>query len=411
MDQASAIAQFPFANFDEIRHKRLRQQLRAIGYTEGAVSKRLKIWHIVAIALTQYPVYQARLRQQADALSTVISLFQLQDRVSREAADDALTPAVVDDLLAIGILTPADASTVVANVSIYPYAGFYFVTDHRFWPVSHQYYSVPSQPVMYIGEDSYALAYLAPKVKAGGRVLDLCTGSGVQAISASRHAGDVIGVDINPRAIDFARFNAALNGVAARCDFRRGNLYEPVSGANFRQDDQRFDLILANPPFVPSPHTGEERLLYRDGGPAGDEILHRILKGLLRHLTAEGVAAIVSVYADQKRSPFKTRIKRWVGARAIVNLLLLRFFSATPEEFASWHTWQAFGDTFEAYSQRYNHWLDTLQGAQITQVTSGILAVRAGHRPASQFRIVNIPLPSQPDHEVIERELDSRAGE
>jgi carbamoyltransferase len=400
------VAQFPFAHLDELGFRRLREQLKSIGYAEATISKRLRIWHVVAIALTQYPVYQARLRQRPDALSTVISLLLIQDPVPREEADDALTHDVVDDLLAIGILIPADAGMVVATVSVYPCAGFYFVTDHRFWPVSHQHYNATPQPVMYIGEDSYALAYLAPKVGGHGRVLDLCTGSGIQAILASRQARRVIGVDINERAVAFARFNASLNGVAARCDFRLGNLYQAVDGSNLDKADRRFDLILANPPFVPSPHAGEERLLFRDGGPAGDEILSRILEGLLAHLAARGMAAIVSLFVDQKRSSFKTRIKRWTGSRSKVNLLLLRFFSAAPEEFASWHTWQAFGDNFEAYSRRYNQWLDTLRAAQITQVTSGILAIRAGDEPRQRLRIVDTLLPARPRPNTIKRELD-----
>ena len=82
---------------------------------------------------------------------------------------------------------------------------------------------------------------------------------------ASRYAKEVIGVDLNPRAIRFARFNAQLNGVR-NISFVQGNLYEPVK-------EQSFDTILANPPFVPSP---KRQIRFRDGGATGEEILEQL---------------------------------------------------------------------------------------------------------------------------------------
>src|SRR5207248_1145451 len=116
-----------------------------------------------------------------------------------------------------------------------------FAADHRFRLAG----PAPREPVMYLGGDSYALAYLAPAPPEGGRALDLCSGSGVHAILAAlRGAARAIGVDVSPRAIAFARWNAALNGVAERCEFRRGDLYAPLRA---EEEDARFDLILANP--------------------------------------------------------------------------------------------------------------------------------------------------------------------
>lgn len=399
-----------FGHYDEARVRRLRRRLQSIRYTEEAIAKRLQIRHLTAIALTQYPVYYERLQQSDDSLSTAISLFLVQGEVRRAAADAALTAGVVEDLLSMSILTPAGEGMVVAGVSIYPCEDFYFVTDHRFWPVSHQYYSAPRQPVMYLGEDSYALAFLAPKAAAGGRVLDLCTGSGVQAVVASRHAGGVVGVDINPRALEFASLNAALNGVAKRCEFRRGSLYEPVT----RSDGERgagelFDVILANPPFVPSPHAGEERLLYRDGGVAGDEILSGVVKGLSSHLKPGGLAAIMSFFIDQKRALIEEKIKRWAGG-AKADFLLFRFFSTTPEEFASWYTWRAFGDDFAAYSERYQEWLGALKSARIERLVNGVLAARLSPDASSSFRVIDAPLPISPQGDAVAREFGLAAG-
>src|SRR6266508_4516453 len=56
--------------------------------------------------------------------------------------------------------------------------------------------------------------------------LDVGTGCGVLALMTARHSERVVGVDTNPRALNFARFNAALNDVH-NVEFREGSLFDP----------------------------------------------------------------------------------------------------------------------------------------------------------------------------------------
>ena len=77
-------------------------------------------------------------------------------------------------------------------------------------------------------------------------------------IPAASAAERVVGVDSNRRAVGFARLNGML-GDAWNAVFVEGDLYGPVAG-------ERFNLILANPPFVASP---VYELAFRDGGPSG----------------------------------------------------------------------------------------------------------------------------------------------
>ena len=73
------------------------------------------------------------------------------------------------------------------------------------------------------------------------RVLDMGTGSGVNAILAASRSVDVVAVDINPHALAAARDNAARNGVAERIEVRHSDVFSNVDGA--------FDLIIFDPPF------------------------------------------------------------------------------------------------------------------------------------------------------------------
>ncbi len=74
-------------------------------------------------------------------------------------------------------------------------------------------------------------------------ILDLGTGSGCLAIAVARELpqAQVTAVDVSAAALDVARENAARHGVAVR--FLQGDWFAPLGG-------ERFDLILANPPYV-----------------------------------------------------------------------------------------------------------------------------------------------------------------
>jgi release factor glutamine methyltransferase len=73
------------------------------------------------------------------------------------------------------------------------------------------------------------------------RVLDMGTGTGVNALLAASRATDVTGVDINPDAVAAATANAMRNGLTGRATFVVGDLFDAVDG--------RFDLVIYDPPF------------------------------------------------------------------------------------------------------------------------------------------------------------------
>lgn len=79
------------------------------------------------------------------------------------------------------------------------------------------------------------------EVKPDERVLDMGTGSGVNAVLAAGRGADVVAVDVNPHAVEAARANAERNGVADRVAISRSDLFDGVEG--------RFDLVIFDPPF------------------------------------------------------------------------------------------------------------------------------------------------------------------
>lgn len=130
-------------------------------------------------------------------------------------------------------------------------------------------------------------ALRAATIPSGGRVLDIGTGTGALALAAVRAgAAEVTGVDISRRAVWTARVNAALQRLPLRV--RLGNALEVVAG-------ERFDLVLANPPYVPAAGGCAARGAARawDAGLDGRQLLDPLCVRMFDLLTPGGVLLMV----------------------------------------------------------------------------------------------------------------------
>jgi SAM-dependent methyltransferase len=125
------------------------------------------------------------------------------------------------------------------------------------------------------------LARLTPRVAARS-LLDLGTGSGVLALLGAEHCGGVTAIDINRRALMFARFNARLNEIPD-IELLEGSWFEPVAG-------RRFDLILGNPPYVISP---DREFTFRDSGLRGTALLDGLVRQTAEHLEPGGLGILL----------------------------------------------------------------------------------------------------------------------
>jgi ribosomal protein L3 glutamine methyltransferase len=140
------------------------------------------------------------------------------------------------------------------------------------------------------GHEAQEVGALIDDPASVNSVLDLCTGSGCLAILASRHfpTARIDAVDISKDAIEVAARNVAEYGLGNRVTLHRGDLFKPLGG-------KRYDLILANPPYVDAQGMAElprecraEPKLAFDGGADGLDIVRRILAEARRHLTPRG---------------------------------------------------------------------------------------------------------------------------
>ena len=123
-------------------------------------------------------------------------------------------------------------------------------------------------------------------VSPGDRVVDVCTGSGIIAVSAGlAGAGSVTAIDVSRRAVLTARVNGWLNGL--RIHARRGDLLAAVPG-------QAFDVIASNPPYLPGTRgAGRGAARAWEGGGDGRVLLDRLIDTAPAHLRPGGTLIVI----------------------------------------------------------------------------------------------------------------------
>lgn len=137
------------------------------------------------------------------------------------------------------------------------------------------------------------------------RVLDLCTGSGciAAAVAHRLRAATVLATDVSGPAVGLARRNVARLGLAERVIVEQGDLFEPVSKL---VDVRPFELIVANPPYIPTSQLETldrsvrdyEPVAALDGGLDGLTLHRRILAEAPQRLT-DGGRVFLEIAYDQ----------------------------------------------------------------------------------------------------------------
>lgn len=120
-----------------------------------------------------------------------------------------------------------------------------------------------------------------------GPVLELCSGAGhIGLLTVADSERRLVAVDADPVACEFGRMNAAAAGMAERVEVRNATLAEAL------REDERFPVIVADPPWVPSSRTlafPADPLTAIDGGEDGLALARECLEVARTHLDRDGV--------------------------------------------------------------------------------------------------------------------------
>ena len=190
----------------------------------------------------------------------------LRGRPARAARADRALFAALDRL---GVTARLAGPWHEPRVRLFPFEDMYLATDLRARKSVDQVFGLMSEQVYFVQRF---------RVEPGEQVLEIGAGSGVNSLVAAARGAAVVATDVNPRAVEFARFNAALNG--RELDVREGSLFAPVA-------DREFDVVLTNPPFEPAPPDAEWPL-HSHGGEDGLSVVRALLARLPDHLARGG---------------------------------------------------------------------------------------------------------------------------
>ncbi len=375
----------------------LRQRLSEIGYGPAGLREPLGVSMADEISLVNFPAVLARLAAQRSPLATVLGLWFLEQKVTRRALLALFSRSEIEQLCAAALVAERDGE-VRPLLRLDPVGELLIAADCRFgkmWRGALR--AGGGDPVYPPGADSL---WLRDTVRRGdsASVLDLCTGSGIQALSTLGSGVSAVGVDVNGRAVRFARFNGALNGLDG-ATFQCGDLFAPVAAA-------KFDVIIANPPFVTSPYgsLGNRRLpgvaaaSYHSGGATGDVVLRRILRAVPGHLRGDGRFFAVGHVGVRQGESMEDVAQRWFAAfpgRAAV----FRLETGTAIDLAAAQSLFALQGGRRAHEREMTLWVGHLRHHRIEFVVAFLLAAQRGERRSVEVIDASpkiLPLPMTP---------------
>jgi methylase of polypeptide subunit release factors len=354
--------------------EQLRSTLGRIGYTGEAIRSVLgedayqsRSWDV--------PVHVRRLRA-GTPLETAIRLFFLGLAVPETEVERALAPLSVEQLRRLGLV--GGDGDVVASVRLVPHAEL-LLAGNRYPDDGPD--GTPADYVATVTAPSAILATLTVR-RPVRKALDVGTGSGVQALWAARHSQHVVAVDINPRALNLAEFNARLNGVA-NVEFRLGSMFEPVAG-------ERFDLIVSNAPYVVSP---DVRYAYRDGGLEGDTFCEQLVRDAVAHLEEGGFAELLISWLLVD-DDWASRPRNWVAGNGCDCWLLLGAERDALTHAALWN--EELKRDAAAFAKTLDRWVGHLDELGAKAVLEGAIILQRRDGGEHWFRADRIP-PGRPE--------------
>ena len=339
---------------------RLRQQLSEAGFTDARIRESYRLgtskdpWSLA----TGLPV------RDGSPFSILATLFCSGAAVDAREAEAALTQMSLTDLEKLGLIELREGRAH-PRCLLRPHGELIVASD---LPARESDY------VLGMVSASETLAHLTVR-RPAKRALDLGAGCGAQGLLLAAHSESVICVDVNPRALAFARFNAALND-APHVQCMQGSWFEPVAG-------ERFDVIACNPPYVISP---DATYTYRDSALPRDGVCRMVVREAAAQLSDGGFATVLcnwihdGSWADTPRA--------WVADTGC-DALLLHYGTAEPSAYAArWNS--ELVSAPQVFDKTVRRWTEYYRTEGITAIALGAVILRRRPGVANWVRALDM---------------------
>lgn len=299
-------------------------------------------------------------------LSGLIRFFLVREKMTAEELSEYLPARLVLSLIDAAVVSPTPSRDLQIALDVRPHiiAGrdrFIFsdldasMTDH-----------VPGPDhVLGVGAASLSLLSATPLTPVES-VLDVGTGSGVQALAQSTSAERVVATDIHERALTLAEATMAGAGVN-NVELRHGSWFEPVEG-------ERFDRIVANPPFVVGlPEVGH---VYRDSGLDLDGASELVVSSVPHHLARNGSAFILGSWVHTSDQSWEQRVASWFPSTGVSAWVLQRDVVDPALYVSTWLKDESVDPRSADGIERTRRWLAHFREQDVRAVGFGWIFVR-----------------------------------
>lgn len=356
-----------FVDVDD--YARARDVLLSAGYSDQALLERVGLPTDSLEGSAGASLALARV-DSGSPLETLILLFVFGVAVPAPAARRAVSPMPLDRWIGAGLVA-LDGDQVLPRVRLVPLRGLWLAYDRRERKQCEDF-------VMGVGTSTVTLMDVAVR-RSVEAMLDLGCGCGTQGFFSAPHARAVVATDSNPRALQFVRFNARLNGLRHVQD-ATGDLFAPVAG-------RRFGLVLSNPPFVITP---ESRYIYRDGGLEGDAFCRRLVREVPEVIEEGGFCQLLCSWAHYRGEDWKRRLAAWferTGCDAWVMCTRTEDAAVYAEKWIR----ETESEDHLARKALFGQWMDYYRRLGIEKISSGVIHMRRRSVPANWLRLDESP--------------------
>ena len=337
--------------------RRVRGVLDTAGYEDKGILDALGGDKLRGLGAQRLPPLLRR-TSGGSPIEALVRLFVLGVEVDGGDVRRALAPMDPEAWVALGLLEPS-GDAYRAAVSLRAYQGLVVASDFaRRDPES----GLAPDHVMGISQSSLSLAALTVRDPVPA-ALDVGSGGGFQALLASRHADRVLAVDANPRAVHLARMNAALNRVD-HVECCVGDLLEPAG-------DERFGLIVSNPPFIVSPGATHQFL---STPLPGDTLCERLARMAPAHLTEGGWCQFLCNWIVPDAGSWEQRLSGWFDESGC-DVWVMRQSTLPVDEYAC--EWiETDTDDPADFAARFEEWMASYADLGAEAIGFGLITMR-----------------------------------
>jgi len=335
---------------------RFRQYLQDAGYTIEKLSAELELSERPSVRFGTLNHLLQRIRDPTE-INLLARLFVLGVPVPSNTARQALPAWVIELALQSGMLVESGAE--LHPLLMLSQLQTIIVASDRLL----KYEENPEDLVIWPNPSSRQLNNAAIR-KPFESALDICSGSGVIALTLAHHCKTVIATDLNPRAATFIAFNAPLNGLE-NITCLAGDCLEPVRG-------RRFDMIVANPPFFVTPAS---RILFCENPMELDLFCRKLAREAPAYLNEGGFFQMLCEWVELKGQSWRERITEWVEGSGC-DVWVARTSAISPGAYCTLRINSMPLGPHDTNSPTYAEWIGYFHQRGVNMVHGGVVTMR-----------------------------------